>query len=411
MKKLLAFSAVIFLASAAVAFAYVTPIDVSNYAGFDNTCATDSSAAFVSAETAAKAGEKIIVPAGTYQTVTGLAGTKRILWEADGATNCTGGLLNIGTTDSDIVKTNFVTSIGSRVIFRRNHSGPDQYATMEVKTLLDSTGGTAGFLNQSFLSDVKVSAGFDNDAVAGMFTLDNFSAAGAYFSLGGQFTYESGSGWGAAMVGDFIDKVGANNPTAGQVSLELDNEGNGTDNSGNGGRGSKVMLNLVGIKYNAAGALNDIGWGIWVDCANADDSLCHFKDVVDVDAPFAIGFDTSHGTQDTGGAAFRSLAGQDWELGSDSQGRVVYHLNTSNRHIEFLENSVVKDWIDLSSSPTVRYNTAQSSTPASPASGEANTYVKANKFIIQYNDAGTIRYKYLTLSGTGTTWTATTTAP
>jgi len=53
-----------------------------------------------------------------------------------------------------------------------------------------------------------------------------------------------------------------------------------------------------------------------------------------------------------------------------------------------------------------------SSTPASPASGtEANVYVKANKIIFQWNDAGTIRYKYLDLTGTGVTWVHTTSAP
>lgn len=54
----------------------------------------------------------------------------------------------------------------------------------------------------------------------------------------------------------------------------------------------------------------------------------------------------------------------------------------------------------------------QASTPTSPTSGsEMNVYMKADKFVIQYNDGGTVRYKYLLLSGTGTTWTHTTTAP
>lgn len=54
----------------------------------------------------------------------------------------------------------------------------------------------------------------------------------------------------------------------------------------------------------------------------------------------------------------------------------------------------------------------KSATPASPASSaEANFYVKGNKFVIQYNDAGTVRYKYLDLTSTTVTWTATTSAP
>lgn len=50
--------------------------------------------------------------------------------------------------------------------------------------------------------------------------------------------------------------------------------------------------------------------------------------------------------------------------------------------------------------------------PADPASSsETHFYLKGSKLIAQYNDAGTVRYKYLDLTGTGTTWTHTTVAP
>lgn len=53
-----------------------------------------------------------------------------------------------------------------------------------------------------------------------------------------------------------------------------------------------------------------------------------------------------------------------------------------------------------------------SSTPGAPSAGtQANVYVKGDKFIIQFNDAGTTRYKYLDLTGTGVAWVHTTTAP
>jgi len=51
-------------------------------------------------------------------------------------------------------------------------------------------------------------------------------------------------------------------------------------------------------------------------------------------------------------------------------------------------------------------------TPSSPAIGsEAKIYIRNNKLVIQYNDAGTIRYKWLDLNGTGVTWQHSTTAP
>jgi hypothetical protein len=51
-------------------------------------------------------------------------------------------------------------------------------------------------------------------------------------------------------------------------------------------------------------------------------------------------------------------------------------------------------------------------TPPNPAAGDAmHVYMKADKFVIQYNDGGTVRYKFLDLTGVGVTWQHSTTAP
>jgi hypothetical protein len=53
-----------------------------------------------------------------------------------------------------------------------------------------------------------------------------------------------------------------------------------------------------------------------------------------------------------------------------------------------------------------------SNTPPSPTANIGmNIYIKGDKLIIQFNEGGTVRYKYLDLTGTGVTWTHTTTAP
>ena len=54
----------------------------------------------------------------------------------------------------------------------------------------------------------------------------------------------------------------------------------------------------------------------------------------------------------------------------------------------------------------------ETSTPANPSSGsQGRIYLKADKVIFQFNDGGTVRYKYLDLTGTGVTWVQTTVAP
>jgi parallel beta-helix repeat protein len=52
-------------------------------------------------------------------------------------------------------------------------------------------------------------------------------------------------------------------------------------------------------------------------------------------------------------------------------------------------------------------------TPGAPAAGtQAKVYVKGDKLIVAFNEgAGTVRYKSLPLSGTGVTWSQSTTAP
>ena len=53
--------------------------------------------------------------------------------------------------------------------------------------------------------------------------------------------------------------------------------------------------------------------------------------------------------------------------------------------------------------------TVNPSTPTS--SSDIKVYCKSGKYILQYNDAGTVRWKYLDMTGTGVTWVHTTTAP
>jgi len=45
------------------------------------------------------------------------------------------------------------------------------------------------------------------------------------------------------------------------------------------------------------------------------------------------------------------------------------------------------------------------------SSSDSYTYMSGSKFVIVYNDGGTVRYKYLDMSGTGVTWVHSTSAP
>lgn len=94
---------------------------------------------------------------------------------------------------------------------------------------------------------------------------------------------------------------------------------------------------------------------------------------------------------------------------SDSLGFLLG--SSDNAGIKFIATSVI-GFTDGSTGGAALQLKPKTATPADPSSSsEINMYVKGNKFVIQYNDAGTVRYKYLDLTSTTVTWTATTTAP
>lgn len=67
--------------------------------------------------------------------------------------------------------------------------------------------------------------------------------------------------------------------------------------------------------------------------------------------------------------------------------------------------------VSITESVLQLYQPTNAPTVRPSSSNDAMIYIRGGKFIIMYNDAGTTRWKYLTLSGTGVTWTHTTTAP
>lgn len=93
--------------------------------------------------------------------------------------------------------------------------------------------------------------------------------------------------------------------------------------------------------------------------------------------------------------------------GNAAGGEVEFQASTPGSSGTTLQSLATKLRIGYDGTTLV----AQTNTPSTPASGECVTYMKGSKYIIAYDDGGTVRYKYLDLSGTGATWTHTTTAP
>ncbi len=152
-------------------------------------------------------------------------------------------------------------------------------------------------------------------------------------------------------------------------------------------------------------------------------STVTFGDLFDVSTPYIMirernGTDTDQGQiySQKGAGIFTGTLDNNPDLWVDQTGRTVIGGETAvtGNALSVIGSSDISGNLNVQGNGTfgsfVKYKT--SLTPTTPANGtECNLYFKSNKLVIQYNDAGTTRYKYLDLNGTGVTWIHTTVAP
>lgn len=100
-----------------------------------------------------------------------------------------------------------------------------------------------------------------------------------------------------------------------------------------------------------------------------------------------------------------ALGIQFWTCPPSSSTAVARATVTSNGALSMLQTTGAAEAATI-------YLNEKDTTPNNPTSGsQVKIYMKTDAIVFQYNDGGTVRYKYLTLSGTGVTWTHSTTAP
>lgn len=90
------------------------------------------------------------------------------------------------------------------------------------------------------------------------------------------------------------------------------------------------------------------------------------------------------------------------EIGNVDQGTNNWALKTGSGMVQLGDS--------LKVARSVTY-TASSTPPLPTSNGAIRQYQKGSIMVFQYNDAGTVRYKYLDMAGTGVTWVHATVAP
>lgn len=145
---------------------------------------------------------------------------------------------------------------------------------------------------------------------------------------------------------------------------------------------------MKGVIHAAAGAIILDGDGIAIDGALGEDTPSFVR-----------------WTDGIGGATVMRL-GTDIDSGGDIIGatlQVEQSGGTLRLESDFIDIVGFLDRTPLRASTT---------TPSAPtADTQCNIYLRNKKLIIQFNDGGTTRYKYLALDGTGSGWAHQTTAP
>jgi hypothetical protein len=126
----------------------------------------------------------------------------------------------------------------------------------------------------------------------------------------------------------------------------------------------------------------------------------------DVDVFFGNAGITSAGaTYGSAGNAWAGVGAGRWRVKKSRAGIPVGFQGASSTEMGLAPSGVFAAGI-----PGAVTLQERSANPSDPTSGtEGRIYIKGDKLVIQFNDAGTVRYKYLDLTGTGVTWVHTTT--
>lgn len=124
------------------------------------------------------------------------------------------------------------------------------------------------------------------------------------------------------------------------------------------------------------------------------------------DVVFNQYYQSSGATFGAAGGAWSSISSYRWRLKKCAGGQATGFSKGTSTAMGLVPAGVVAEGVQgLSIQPSA-------ASPTAPTSNtEVQVYIRAGKYVIAYNDAGTPRYKYLDLTGTGVTWVHTTTPP
>jgi hypothetical protein len=218
----------------------------------------------------------------------------------NGASVTGGGASSLGLTIGGLAK---------RQLVQLNTTGGDT-ATQYIRRIANHSGGTAGWVSTALNVRTDVTGtGATNYEWAFLAVMHNYAAAGE--NVGGYLQgnkYSTGPTWGSTI--EARDKTGLTNTTGGLIGVEVGVFANGGDSNN-----TRVGIDVSLGKNAVTDTTCEVSYGVRVVPTNNTFTAARVKRAFSVgNLEFDCGFDTSQGTQATGGVAFRMAAQQKFSL-------------------------------------------------------------------------------------------------
>lgn len=213
----------------------------------------------------------------------------------------------VGGEQVELVSGGFSSIMGGKVAAQHTTTTNNDFASYQFRRNVEYAGGTPGFVN----SCIRVDSFVDNAGATAFewaFTSVMHNNAAAGENVAGYLQgikNSTGPTWGGVI--EVIDNTGAN-PTTGALALEIDVNGNGTDNNN-----ARIGIDIAIRRPNNAGTAMEAAYGIRFQ--NSGDTSTKLKTAIGFLTGMSVGIGIDLSPAVIAGAAIKLAQGQtvQWE--------------------------------------------------------------------------------------------------
>lgn len=286
-------------------------------------------------------GNVVHVPRGGIYAPGMTAPAEPTLWMADGT------VLGTGTTPLALpgVVENWLSSDGAgRKRFSRTlGTSALDYATVEIARTLTHTGGAASSFSHNLVVSTTTNAAASNGEwnLLTRFSNNSPSVLGVSAYVYGEQNVAANAGTSQGLISfiaNYTDNTGLPNPAAPSVTMELDQQVNGSDLTsvlpGTTSTGYRSFIHAAVVKWTGSALAPEVSRGLWFSGSDGGPGARLYSGVLFTDLDMNVAVDTSYATFSTGGPAIRLGAGQSLEFNGEVATRRLSYV-TADAALEY----------------------------------------------------------------------------